>query len=104
MCNVVKNWLEVLALGRLNSSLAQSSSALNEERNDKKVFQALKWIFVVENFELGKKRKLKILSKDNNECCFQNFSAASLAIYERKVFSEKSLTLKRSSDQKDYSE
>lgn len=104
MCNVVKNWLEVLALGRFNSFLAQRSFILNEERNGKKVFQALKWIVVVENFELGKKTNLKILSKNNNECCFQNFSALSLAIYKRKVFSEKSFTLKFSSEPKDYSE
>lgn len=63
----------------------------------KKVFQALKQIFVVENFELGKKRNLKILTRNNNECCFQNFSALNLAICKRKVFSEISCTLKFSS-------
>lgn len=93
-----------MALGRLNSSLAQSSSVLNEERNGKKAFQALKCVFVVEKFELGKKRNLKILSKNNNECRFHNFSSRSLASCKRKVFFEKSLTFKFSSDLKDYSE
>lgn len=79
LCNVVGNWLEVLALGRLNSFLAQRSSIQNEERIRKCCilsFKAVWGFFFACCWKLWiwqKGKALKILIKNNNEYWFSHF-------------------------------